>query len=520
MGSGHDIAGLGILLASAAIGRTLGVPGDFAQIQAAIDAAQEGDTVLVQPGTYVETLDFVGKQLVLTSTAPADSEVVAKTVVDADSCGSVVSFTSGEGTGAVIRGFTLTGGTGTVYRWGPSGGESYAGGGVYCEASNPVIDRCVIADNQVTIGSSRGGGIHAHTGSAAVINRCRIIRNGADRVTDQGLATLEQQGEALHDKGHFSPGWGGGISLWDASALIRSSIILGNTASWGGGGIMCTSDSELLLVDSEIRDNVGYGGAGGIYCDGDARMRAVDCSLQGNTHETVWAYGGAVEVTSSAAAEFIRCGFFGNAAQGSESAGGAIYVSYRGGAAFYNCSFIGNQARGLGGAAYCHGHIEAPPVLFKNCLFQGNAATDEGAFGGALVVGAGATIRLTNCTLTENFAAGIGGAISASGYAELYNCISWGNIPNELNHGALVQFTDIAGGYQGEGNIDSDPLFRQYRGFPYVLSAASPCIDAGDPALEDGISDWHPRWPHGHPNDTRSDMGAYGGPGNVAWIEH
>ena len=163
-------------------------------------------------------------------------------------------------------------------------------------------------------------------------------------------------------------------------------------------------------------------------------------------------------------------------------------------------------------------HYLTVPIAFLQGFAQLNLM--QGAFGGALVVGAGATIRLTNCTLTENFAAGIGGAISASGYAELYNCISWGNIPNELNHGALVQFTDIAGGYQGEGNIDSDPLFRQYRGFPYVLSAASPCIDAGDPALEDGISDWHPRWPHGHPNDTRSDMGAYGGPGNVAWIEH
>jgi hypothetical protein len=48
-------------------------------------------------------------------------------------------------------------------------------------------------------------------------------------------------------------------------------------------------------------------------------------------------------------------------------------------------------------------------------------------------------------------------------------------------------------------------------GFRYLLRASSPAIDSGDPAIEDGISDWHPQWPAGFPDSPRSDMGAYGG---------
>ena len=56
-------------------------------------------------------------------------------------------------------------------------------------------------------------------------------------------------------------------------------------------------------------------------------------------------------------------------------------------------------------------------------------------------------------------------------------------------------------------------------GFDWLLGPESPCIDTGDPTIEDAISDWHPRWPPWYPNGPRSDMGAYGGVGNDGWIE-
>ena len=53
----------------------------------------------------------------------------------------------------------------------------------------------------------------------------------------------------------------------------------------------------------------------------------------------------------------------------------------------------------------------------------------------------------------------------------------------------------------------------------FHLQDGSPCVDAGDPSIEDRLSDWHPKWPDRYPNGARSDMGAYGGPGNIDWLK-
>ena len=74
-------------------------------------------------------------------------------------------------------------------------------------------------------------------------------------------------------------------------------------------------------------------------------------------------------------------------------------------------------------------------------------------------------------------------------------------------------FSDILGGWEGKGNIDSDPLFHTFHGFSNLLHPGSPCIDSGDPMIEDGYD-----WPDWYQNNPRSDMGAYGGPGNVEWL--
>ena len=83
----------------------------------------------------------------------------------------------------------------------------------------------------------------------------------------------------------------------------------------------------------------------------------------------------------------------------------------------------------------------------------------------------------------------------------------------------LLTYSDVEDGWPGEGNIGADPMFRSYRGFDYLLGPASPCIDTGDPSIEDRVSDWHSLWPDWYPNGARSDMGAYGGAGNLGWLD-
>ncbi len=55
-------------------------PGD--SIQDAIDAAMDGDEIVVAEGTYLEAIDFLGKAITVRSTDPADPVVVANTIID------------------------------------------------------------------------------------------------------------------------------------------------------------------------------------------------------------------------------------------------------------------------------------------------------------------------------------------------------------------------------------------------------------------------------------------------------
>jgi len=101
-------------LASAAV---INVPADQATIQAGIDAAAGGDSVVVAPGVYEEILDLEGKTITVRSSGGAAVTTIdATNVTDPGTGKPVFRADSGE-TGTVIEGFTITGGTGDRLRW-------------------------------------------------------------------------------------------------------------------------------------------------------------------------------------------------------------------------------------------------------------------------------------------------------------------------------------------------------------------------------------------------------------------
>jgi hypothetical protein len=108
------------LLCAPAPGETFLVPENYSTIQAAVDAAADGDTVLVGPGTYVETVDYLEKSLTLKST---DGPEV--TCIDGSGAGSVVTFWAVGDTEATLEGFTIC------------NGNSLSGGGVSCISGSP-----------------------------------------------------------------------------------------------------------------------------------------------------------------------------------------------------------------------------------------------------------------------------------------------------------------------------------------------------------------------------------------------
>ena len=83
-------------------------PADFNSIQEAINSSQDGDSIVVEPGTYYENVVFNNKAVTLTSTEPDNSSIVGSTIITAIS-GYSVSFDVNEVSDSVLRGFTVTG---------------------------------------------------------------------------------------------------------------------------------------------------------------------------------------------------------------------------------------------------------------------------------------------------------------------------------------------------------------------------------------------------------------------------
>ena len=121
-------------------GQIIHVPADQPTVQAGIDAAIDGDTVLVSDGTYLENIDFSGKAITVASYLIMDSDTnhINNTILDgSDSAdpdyGSVVTFMNGEDTTSILCGFTITGGTGNHFI------NTRLGGGIACFNSGAKI---------------------------------------------------------------------------------------------------------------------------------------------------------------------------------------------------------------------------------------------------------------------------------------------------------------------------------------------------------------------------------------------
>ncbi len=137
----------------------------FATIQTGIDSASDGNIVLIAAGTYIENINYNGKNIVVGSLFlnTSDTSYISSTIIDGNQSGSVVSFESGEDSTAVLTGFTI------------QNGSNLNGGGIYCLGSSPTITNCTISGNTA---SGNGGGICLSNSSPAITN-CTITGNSA-----------------------------------------------------------------------------------------------------------------------------------------------------------------------------------------------------------------------------------------------------------------------------------------------------------------------------------------------------
>jgi len=481
-----------LAIAGLAQGATITVgPGDaydFDTIQPGIDAAVDGDTVLVAPGEYVitEPITFRGKAITVKSEAGPDETTIRMGTPADTNRGSVVVFENNETAASILEGFTITGGRGSLLL--PQ--NTWVGGGIYFDASSGTIMNCTIVQNT----TDYAGGLFCGHACSPMLIDCIITENSA------------------RDSG-------GGLFFWDeASLILNNCTITANSAKNFGGGFSCYNNASATLTDCIVSDN----------------------SVTGAT-AFVAGYGGGVSCTDSSSLTLTNCTIAKNSA--GFSAGGVM--CYKSSAILKECVIAENSAARLGGAIFCETDSS---MTITNCIISENSARQRG---GGLECYLNSSLTLTNCTIWGNSADQSGGGLDSfnrCSVAVINSIVSVNTSPQgrqiSLRNPAAtltIAYSNIANGQAGisveggsvlnwdEGNMDADPLFADPNNDDFHLKSAagrwdpnsqtwvqddvtSPCIDAGDPN-----SDWTAElWPHGE----RINMGAYGGTREASMSTH
>jgi hypothetical protein len=243
------------LLAGAAAPRTWRVrtdgSGDAQTIEAAIDSASAGDTVLVGPGTYVENTLYIRTDLHLVGEMGPDLTVIER-ATSYQIENAPVLWLDSLGTNSSVSGFTIARGK----AW-----PTTAGGGVVMSYCSSILENNIIRDNY---GCNDAGSIMCY-GGGPVIRSNVIYRNAGYAgciFVAFSSATIESNTIA-YNIGDFYPPRpamvGGGIRIYRSSCVVSHNIIVHNQAD-AGGGIFC---DDAQSAASTFSCNLVYGNEGG-----------------------------------------------------------------------------------------------------------------------------------------------------------------------------------------------------------------------------------------------------------------
>ncbi|MCK4664802.1 MAG: right-handed parallel beta-helix repeat-containing protein [Bacteroidales bacterium] len=279
----------------------INVPADQPTIQEGINVAVDGDTVLVQPGIYIENVNYNGKNITVASLflTTQDTIYISQTVIDGDSLGSVVSFVSGEDSTAILTGFTITNGYsengGGIYCHNSNPtienctfdtNSAYYGGGIYCCVSSPTIFNCIFNGNSA---GENGGGICCFYGSVSLIENCTFIGNSA--MFGGGIKCWNNSSPIIKNcilNGNWADEYGGGIdcAYW-CNPTIEYCIISGNSSELGAG-ISSTHESNPEITNCTISENSANENGGGIWCWDNSNPILVNCIIWNDTPEEIY----------------------------------------------------------------------------------------------------------------------------------------------------------------------------------------------------------------------------------------
>jgi len=226
----------------------------YSTIQDALDDANDGDEIIVYPGTYYETIDFNGVNCILRSADPNDWVVVEATIIDANGGpNTLVTFDTSEDANAVLNGFNITNNLGT---------------GISCSGTSPTIKNCWVNDN--------GRGISCSSSSSPTISGCLISENSG----------------------------GSGVYNSSSSPNIENCYFTDNTCN-DDGGAMDNSGGAPTVTNCVFSGNSasGYGGA---INNGNSSLTAINCTFANNSD------GAMYNINSSPLVTITNCIFWNN----------------------------------------------------------------------------------------------------------------------------------------------------------------------------------------------------------------
>ncbi len=234
----------------------INIPTDHPTIQAAIDAAADGDVIILAQDTYTGDgncdLIFSGKKITIRSTEPDDPDIVAATIIDCD--GNVAAnhrafiFNNSEDSEAVVDGLTI------------QNGYHENGGAVWCWNTSPSINRCVFKNN-TSVGI--GGAVACQNEAMVTIAGCIFQQNQALFVQGSisgvgGAVACDSSSEVYLSNAIISDNyaqiWGGAVYLDQSLARVENCIFSGNYAVNFGGAVYGNL-SDILITNCSITEN-------------------------------------------------------------------------------------------------------------------------------------------------------------------------------------------------------------------------------------------------------------------------